>query len=77
MLATAKGYYNGSHIVMNTPVQFQQGQEIIITYTVLPTNSKQETVSSTVDSLIGILPNRERELSEYREERLKKYARLD
>ncbi len=77
MLATAKGYYNGSHIVMNTPVQFQQGQEVIITYTVLPTNSKQETVSSTVDSLIGILPNRERELSEYREERLKKYARLD
>nr|WP_314994520.1 hypothetical protein [uncultured Treponema sp.] len=77
MLATAKGYYNGSHIVLNTPVQFQQGQEIIITYTVLPTNSKQETVSSTVDSLIGILPNRERELSEYREERLKKYARLD
>ena len=62
MLATAKGYYNGSHIVLNTPVQFQQGQEIIITYTVLPTNSKQETVSSTVDSLIGILPNREREL---------------
>lgn len=77
MLATAKGYYNGSHIVLNTPVQFQQGQEIIITYTVLPTNSKQETVSSTVDSLIGILPNRERELSEYREERLKKYAHLD
>ena len=77
MLATAKGHYNGSHIVLNTPVQFQQGQEIIITYTVLPTNSKQETVSSTVDSLIGILPNRERELSEYREERLKKYARLD
>ena len=77
MLATAKGYYNGSHIVMNTPVQFQQGQEVIITYTVLPTNSKQETVSSTVDSLIGILPNRERELSEYREERLKKYACID
>jgi len=77
MLATAKGYYNGSHIVLNTPVQFQQGQEVVITYTVLPADSKQETVASTVDSLIGIIPNRKKELSDYREERLKKYACID
>ena len=77
MLATAKGYYNGSHIVLNTPVQFQQGQEGGITYTVLPTDSNQETVASTVDSLVGIIPNREKELSNCREERLKKYACID
>lgn len=77
MLATAKGYYNGSHIVLNTPVQFQQGQEVVIAYTVLPADSKQETVASTVDSLIGIIPNRKKELSDYREERLKKYACID
>ncbi|UTC45085.1 hypothetical protein E4N72_00040 [Treponema vincentii] len=77
MLATAKGYYNGSHIVLNTPVQFQQGQEVVITYTVLPADSKQEIVASTVDSLMGIIPNREKELSDYREERLKKYACID
>ena len=77
MLATAKGYYNGSHIVLNTPVQFQQGQEVVITYTVLPADSKQETVASTVDSLIGIIPNRKKELSDYREERLKKYVCID
>ena len=77
MLATAKGYYNGSHIVLNTPVQFQQGQEVIITYTVLPTDSNQETIASIVDSLRGVIPNKEKDLSEYREERLKKYAYID
>lgn len=77
MLATAKGYYNGSHIVLNTPVQFQQGQEVIITYTVLSQNSKREMLASIVDSLRGVIPNREKELSEYREERLKKYACID
>lgn len=77
MLATAKGYYNGSHIVLNTPVQFQQGQEVIITYTVLPTDSKRESIASMVDSLRGVIPNREKELSEYREERLKKYVCID
>lgn len=77
MLATAKGYYNGSHIVLNTPVQFQQGQEVIITYTVLSQDSKREMLASIVDSLRGVIPNREKELSEYREERLKKYACID
>ena len=77
MLATAKGYYNGSHIVLNTPVQFQQGQEVIITYTVLSQDSKREMLASIVDSLRGVIPNREKELSEYREERLKKYAYID
>ena len=77
MLATAKGYYNGFHIVLNTPVQFQQGQEVIITYTVLSQDSKREMLASIVDSLRGVIPNREKELSEYREERLKKYACID
>ena len=34
MLATVKGYYNGSQIVLDTPVQFQTGQEVIVTYTI-------------------------------------------
>ena len=28
MLATAKGYYNGSQIVLDSPVNIQKGQEV-------------------------------------------------
>ena len=35
MLATAKGYYNGSQIVLDSPVNIQKGQEVIITYTII------------------------------------------
>ena len=75
MLATARGHYNGTNIVFDTPVSFQKGQEVIVTYTILP---KQETkTTSIVDSLIGAIPDHEKTLEQYREERLEKYACAD
>ena len=74
MLATAKGYYNGTQIVLDSSVQFQQGQEVIVTYTVSPKILKKESLLSVIDSLVGAVPDTGKELSEYREERLKKYA---
>ncbi|EPF25205.1 hypothetical protein HMPREF1221_02289 [Treponema socranskii subsp. paredis ATCC 35535] len=77
MLATAKGYYNGTQIVLDSSVQFQQGQEVIVTYTVSPKILKKESLLSVIDSLVGAIPDTGKELSEYREERLKKYADID
>ena len=77
MLATAKGYYNGTQIVLDSSVQFQQGQEVIVTYTVSPKILKKESLLSVIDSLVGAIPDAGKELSEYREERLKKYADID
>ena len=74
MLATAKGYYNGTQIVLDSSVQFQQGQEVIVTYTVFPKILKKESLLSVIDSFVGAIPDTGKELSEYREERLKKYA---
>jgi len=72
MLATARGYYDGSHIVLTPPVAFERGQEVIVTYSV-PSRAKKE--ESVVDSLIGAIPNASgKSLEEYREERLLKYA---
>ncbi|MCM1192878.1 MAG: hypothetical protein NC389_10675 [Acetatifactor muris] len=31
MLAAVKGYYNGSHIVMNEDISLNAGQEVIVT----------------------------------------------
>ena len=76
MLATAKGYFNGSHIVLDTPVHFQRGQEVIVTYTLI--NSSQEKPQvSLVDSLIGSIPDSGKSLEEYRMERLHKYEIID
>ena len=77
MLATAKGYYNGTQIVLDSSVQFQQGQEVIVTYTVSPKILKTESLFSVIDSLVGAIPDTGKALSEYREERLKKYADID
>jgi hypothetical protein len=77
MLATAKGYYNGTQIVLDSSVQFQQGQEVIVTYTVSPKILKKESLLSVIDSLVGAIPDTGKELSEYRAERLKKYADID
>jgi len=77
MLATAKGYYNGTQIVLDSSVQFQQGQEVIVTYTVSPKILKKESLLSVIDSLVGAIPDTGKELSEHREERLKKYADID
>ena len=32
MLETVKGYYNGTQIVLDSPVKLRQGQEVVITY---------------------------------------------
>ena len=77
MLATAKGHYNGSRIVFDTPVDFQQGQEVVVTYMVIPSSREMESNDSLVDSLVGAIPNTGKTLAEYRSERLKKYASAD
>lgn len=77
MLATAKGHYNGSQIVLDTPVEFQRGQEVVITYTIIQHLSKEEENFTLVDSLIGAIPDSGKSLEEYRTERLEKYASAD
>ncbi len=77
MLATAKGYYNGSQIVLDSPVHFQRGQEVIVTYTVIPQVSPKKDQNELVDSLVGAIPDSGKSLEEYRSERLKKYASAD
>ena len=79
MLATAKGYYDGSQIVLDTPVNFQRGQEVIVTYAASPSDSIENNLDNDniVDSLVGAIPNSGKTLSEYRSERLKKYADIN
>lgn len=76
MLATAKGYYNGSQIVLDSPVNIQKGQEVIITYTIIQPVVENNSQDSIVDSLVGAIPNTGKSLSEYRSERLQKYCNL-
>ncbi|MDY4673380.1 MAG: hypothetical protein SO161_11465 [Treponema sp.] len=77
MLATAKGYYNGSQIVLDSPVNIQKGQEVIITYTIIQPVVENNSQDSIVDSLVGAIPNTGKSLSEYRSERLQKYASIN
>ena len=78
MLATAKGYYNGSQIVLNSPVQFQRGQEVIVTYTIIADSTQnKKNQDALVDSLVGAIPKSGKTLEEYRSERLRKYASAD
>lgn len=77
MLATAKGYYNGSQIVLDSPVNIQKGQEVIITYTIIQPVVEKNSQDYIVDSLVGSIPNTGKSLSEYRSERLQKYASIN
>ncbi len=77
MLATVKGYFNGSHIVLDSSVKFQRGQEVVVTYTIIQSVPKKSNQDLLVDSLIGAIPNSGKTLSEYRSERLRKYASID
>ncbi|MGN0728533.1 hypothetical protein [Treponema sp.] len=77
MLATAKGYFDGSHIVLDSPVKFERGQEVLVTYTIIQPAQEKADKDSLVDSLVGAIPNTEKPLSEYRAERLEKYASVD
>lgn len=73
MLATAKGYYNGSQIVLDSPVNIQKGQEVITTYSII----QPVVEKNSQDSLVGAIPNTGKSLSEYRSERLQKYASIN
>lgn len=75
MLETVKGYYNGSQIVLAEPVDFQQGQEVIVTYTLVQPVRKKSDNETLVDSLVGAIPDSGKSLSEYRNERLKKLVK--
>lgn len=77
MLATAKGYYNGSQIVLDSPVNIQKGQEVITTYSIIQPVVEKNSQDSIVDSLVGAIPNTGKSLSEYRSERLQKYASIN
>jgi hypothetical protein len=77
MLATAKGHYDGSHIILDSPVPFRRGQEVIVTYALIPLRPSPKPASSVVDSLLGAIPNAGKTLDEYRTERLAKYASPD
>ena len=78
MFATAKGYYNGSEIVLDSPAQLNKGQEVVITYIISKPKendkNSQEIQDSIVDSLLGAVPDSGKSLEEYQAERLKKYA---
>ena len=77
MLATVKGYYNASQMVLDTPVQFQTGQEVIVTYTISQSLSKSHNHENIVDTLVGAIPDTGKPLAAYHSERLKKYASID
>ena len=70
-------YLNGSHIVLNSPVKFKRGQEVVVTYTIIQSVPNKSNQDLLVDSLIGAIPNNGKSLSEYRSERLIKYASID
>lgn len=77
MIATAKAHYDGNTIVLDAPVEFECGQEIVITYVPSTENRHLEKLSDLVDSLVGAIPDTGKSLAEYREERLSKYAHID
>ena len=59
------------------PVQFQKGQEVIVTYTISQSLSKNHNHENIVDTLVGAIPNTGKTLAAYHSERLKKYASID
>lgn len=77
MLATVKGYFNGSHIVLDPSIKFQNGQEVVVTYTIVQSVPRKNSQDFLVDSLVGAIPNSGKSLSEYRSDRLRKYAGID
>jgi len=73
MLETVKGYYNGTQIVLDSPVKLRQGQEVVITYRVFKSNLRQTSKINLIKSLVGAIPYTGKSLDDYRKERLKKY----
>ena len=58
-------------------MNIQKGQEVIITYTIIQPVVEKNSQDSIVDSLVGAIPNTGKSLSEYRSERLQKYASIN
>ena len=58
-------------------MNIQKGQEVIITYTIIQPVVENNSQNSIVDSLVGAIPNTGKSLSEYRSERLQKYASIN
>ena len=73
MLETVKGYYNGTQIVLDSPVKLRQGQEVVITYRVFKSNLRQTSKINLIKSIVGALPDTGKSLDDYRKERLQKY----
>ena len=76
-LAPAKGYFDGTHVILTSPVYFSRGQEVFVTPAVSePPSSPYPSpaeIDAIVDSLRGSIPDTGQTLEEIREERLKKY----
>ena len=76
MIAMAKAHYKGNTVVFDSPVDFVEGQELVVTYIVSPAKPRK-SVDGIVYSLVGAIPGSGKSLEEYREERLSKYACAD
>lgn len=76
-LATAKGYFDGTHIVLTSPVHFARGQEVVVTPATERRSSRKQSWPEFVESLVGIIPDTGKTLEEYRAERLQKHERPD
>jgi hypothetical protein len=76
-LAPAKGYYDGTHIVLTSPVHFARGQEVLVTPSAARTPPRKQSWREFVESLVGLVPDTGKTLEEYRDERLQKYERPD
>lgn len=74
-LAPATGYYDGTHIVLTSPVHFARGQQVLVTPSEARTPPRQQPWREFVESLVGLIPDTGKTLEEYRDERLQKYER--
>lgn len=61
--------------IFNLPLSLKDKEVEVF---IIPVKSKnKKNIKKTVDSLVGIIPNEGLSLSEYRDERLKKYEVID
>jgi len=76
-LATAKGHYDGTHVILDAPLlrRPRPGQEVTITFAMdpLPPPAPRRSRHDLVALLRGSVKDTGKTLEEFREERLKKY----
>ena len=56
MIATAKAHYNGGAIVLDSPVDFAEGQELVVTYVGCEVPAKKRTrenIEAILDEFTG------------------------